>query len=497
VFTGEAYIGVIMMGGVVVNNAILLVDHINRVRRERGHLPLEDAVIQGTLERIRPIFMTTATTVLGMLPLVAFMPTANAKIWNALTYALIGGLLSSTLFVLTTTPAFYLLFERGRVGAAGARRAVTRAGVAVCLLCAQMAGCARGDAEGDSTAEGEVTVAGDPVCEECTIEFREVAVLGAITDPTSVSEDAALSHCTVGMLSTGEYVLSSPVGGGELVVYDGRGQFLRTIGRPGQGPGEFGRTLRLLVGPGDTLYVHDFSQRRLQVLTASGALVRSLPFNANARDFSLLENGTIAFFASISQRGDPTIHLVDAEGVAVESFRTGTRDQPLEENWILSPRPGGFWMASMYTYDLFRAGLDGSVEQTLRRDVGWFPPADDRPFPGADPSLSFAEAMAFLPPPYLAHVWEDDLGRLWTYSLIPDPNWEPGFDPSVGRVESSRRRSDMVVEVLDLASGRALARTQRDQKLGWFCGSPLLYDVIYSTEGDTRVQVLQPELVRP
>ncbi len=110
-FTREARIGVIMMGGIVVNNAILLVDHINRVRAETD-LPFHDAVIRGTLERIRPIFMTTGTTVLGLLPLVLFTRTADATIWNALTYALIGGLLSSTLFVLTTTPALYLLFER-------------------------------------------------------------------------------------------------------------------------------------------------------------------------------------------------------------------------------------------------------------------------------------------------------------------------------------------------------------------------------------------------
>ena len=112
-FTREAYIGVIMMGGIVVNNAILLLDHINRVRRERGDLPLEQAIIQGTLERVRPILMTTATTVLGLLPLVLFMPSVDATIWSALTYALIGGLLSSTLFVLTITPALYFLFERG------------------------------------------------------------------------------------------------------------------------------------------------------------------------------------------------------------------------------------------------------------------------------------------------------------------------------------------------------------------------------------------------
>ena len=111
-FTREAYIGVIMMGGIVVNNAILLVDHINRVRRESG-LFLEDAIVKGTLERVRPILMTTTTTVLGLLPLVLFSQGADSRIWNALAYALIGGLLSSTLFVLTTTPALYYMFERG------------------------------------------------------------------------------------------------------------------------------------------------------------------------------------------------------------------------------------------------------------------------------------------------------------------------------------------------------------------------------------------------
>jgi len=111
-FTREAYIGVIMMGGIVVNNAILLVDHINQIRA-RGGLNIRDSILKGTLERVRPILMTTATTVLGLLPLVLFSQGADSNIWNALAYALIGGLLSSTLFVLTTTPALYYLFEGG------------------------------------------------------------------------------------------------------------------------------------------------------------------------------------------------------------------------------------------------------------------------------------------------------------------------------------------------------------------------------------------------
>ncbi len=110
-FTREAYIGVIMMGGIVVNNAILLVDHVNQLRRRAG-LSLNEAVVRGTLERVRPILMTSVTTIFGLLPLVLFSEFADANIWNALGYALIGGLASSTVFVLTVTPAMYMLFER-------------------------------------------------------------------------------------------------------------------------------------------------------------------------------------------------------------------------------------------------------------------------------------------------------------------------------------------------------------------------------------------------
>ncbi len=69
------------------------------------------------MERVRPILMTTTTTVLGLLPLVLFSDGANSNIWNALAYALIGGLLSSTILVLTATPALFYLFERRRQAA--------------------------------------------------------------------------------------------------------------------------------------------------------------------------------------------------------------------------------------------------------------------------------------------------------------------------------------------------------------------------------------------
>jgi Cu/Ag efflux pump CusA len=77
--------------------------------------------------------MTTTTTVLGLLPLVLFGDPAGTNIWDALALVLIGGLLSSTLFVLTITPAAYHVLERGRKGraASGVHAPPTAAGNAV------------------------------------------------------------------------------------------------------------------------------------------------------------------------------------------------------------------------------------------------------------------------------------------------------------------------------------------------------------------------------
>jgi len=103
-FTRTAFIGTIMMGGIVVNNAILVVYHIGELRHS---MPTAEAILQGTLERVRPILMTTLTTIFGLLPLVLFASSQDENIWNALALATIGGLISSTIFVLLAIPVAY------------------------------------------------------------------------------------------------------------------------------------------------------------------------------------------------------------------------------------------------------------------------------------------------------------------------------------------------------------------------------------------------------
>ncbi|MCK4764401.1 MAG: efflux RND transporter permease subunit [Candidatus Aminicenantes bacterium] len=111
-FTSASYIGIIILSGVVVNNAILLVDNINRhVRKSKD---LVQAIVVGTKERIRPIFMTTATTVLGMMPLIILKQKAasSADIWSNLALCTVGGLTTSATFILFVLPIFYYLLYK-------------------------------------------------------------------------------------------------------------------------------------------------------------------------------------------------------------------------------------------------------------------------------------------------------------------------------------------------------------------------------------------------
>ena len=103
-----ALIGVIMLAGIVVNNAIILVDYINIMRR--SGLERTEAIMQGAPSRIRPIFMTTLTTVLGLLPL-ALGIGEGAEMQAPLAVVVIFGLSCSTIFTLLLVPVMYTYLD--------------------------------------------------------------------------------------------------------------------------------------------------------------------------------------------------------------------------------------------------------------------------------------------------------------------------------------------------------------------------------------------------
>jgi hydrophobic/amphiphilic exporter-1 (mainly G- bacteria), HAE1 family len=121
----QSVMGMVMLVGIVVNNAIVLVDYLNLKRREDG-MDVRSAAIEAGRTRLRPILMTTSTTVLGLLPL-ALGWGEGAGLQAALARVVIGGLVASTLISLLLIPALYLTvaawtervqerFDRWRLG---------------------------------------------------------------------------------------------------------------------------------------------------------------------------------------------------------------------------------------------------------------------------------------------------------------------------------------------------------------------------------------------
>jgi len=113
-------LGFVILIGIVVNNAILLVHQTLRHIRVDG-MAHDDAVVEATRNRIRPIFMSTLTSVGGMLPLVLFSG-AGSELYRGLGSVVVGGLSLSALLTLAIVPALLTLFvgtlERDRPGSA-------------------------------------------------------------------------------------------------------------------------------------------------------------------------------------------------------------------------------------------------------------------------------------------------------------------------------------------------------------------------------------------
>lgn len=119
-------IGLIMLAGIVVNNAIVLVDSINQLRRDEG-MKLNDAIMKAAPLRLRPILMTSLTTILSMLPM-AFLGSDGGDMASGMAIVVSFGLAASTFITLLFVPVMYSLFE-GLARRIGRRRESSRNGL--------------------------------------------------------------------------------------------------------------------------------------------------------------------------------------------------------------------------------------------------------------------------------------------------------------------------------------------------------------------------------
>ncbi|PIB25999.1 multidrug transporter AcrB [Amylibacter kogurei] len=103
-FTFTALLGLLSLSGMLIKNGIVLVEEIDIVRREKSHLTLQDAIIEASTSRLRPVILASATTILGMIPL----------IWDAffqsMAITIMGGLAFASILTLIAAPVFYYVF---------------------------------------------------------------------------------------------------------------------------------------------------------------------------------------------------------------------------------------------------------------------------------------------------------------------------------------------------------------------------------------------------
>ncbi|MET1254357.1 efflux RND transporter permease subunit [Aliikangiella maris] len=110
-FDQPASIAVLLLLGIVVNNGIVMIEHINLYRREGW--PRHQAMLQGGKERLRPIIMTALTTLVGLIPIVIQEPSLGGVYYYSMAYVIMGGLLFSTLLTTLFLPATISLIEDG------------------------------------------------------------------------------------------------------------------------------------------------------------------------------------------------------------------------------------------------------------------------------------------------------------------------------------------------------------------------------------------------
>ncbi|MFA6384267.1 MAG: efflux RND transporter permease subunit, partial [Candidatus Omnitrophota bacterium] len=103
-------IGAMMLGGIVVNNAIVLIDRINFLRKEPDFTGnVRSVIVEASLDRLRPIMMTSLTTILGLIPM-AIDKSESSNLWSPLAITVIGGLTLSTILTLFIIPCVYQVF---------------------------------------------------------------------------------------------------------------------------------------------------------------------------------------------------------------------------------------------------------------------------------------------------------------------------------------------------------------------------------------------------
>ncbi len=313
-------------------------------------------------------------------------------------------------------------------------------------------------------------VVGLPSCPRCQIVVSEPhSVVGGVEGLNQIPESITWD-------SRGRLYFTQARRGGVPFVYDPSTKNVTALGRAGSGPGEFRMATVVEVIRGDTLVVFDRGNQRFTFLTPHGRFARSAPAPMGTLGMRWWNDASaIAVNGAINDpdRVGLPIHLFDPIGNEVRSLgapspRVMPGDVGSPEMRSLGRDSDGNLLAvtALGRYQIEVYSPSGAlVGQFSRRPRDFVYQAI-----GRIPQRTAEEIQP--PDPWIAAMWTDSAGRVWTLALVADKNWRKGI--SVRPVNQRRevgwevqftdpgRYLDTIIEVLDLRSARLITRTRID-----------------------------------
>lgn len=341
-------------------------------------------------------------------------------------------------------------------------------------------------------ATRQVNIPDEPTCVRCTITSRLLTTLVRNSGEGSIDRHPN----TVRVDSRGRYwvLISNEV----PRVFDSTGQFLKTVGTKGRGPGEFIEPMELAMIGGDSILLQDGRESRATVISPSLVPVRSIstPWSYGRTMIFrwpdvAIANGTVP----VPDRSDPPLHRVSfaqSPAAILGSFGPGRGNSRPGQNpsgWqqLSTPRGGMIWTADGARYRLYHWKQDGTLLRVIERAPPWY----------HAPSELWLGNPTTPPPPQTAAIEEDDSGLLWVFVHVAAPTWAeawPKLAPGTREVSSSAIAYDKLfrttVEVIDPTIGRVVARREFDKYILAALASRRAVTYSVDADGLPRLEVL-------
>jgi hypothetical protein len=324
-------------------------------------------------------------------------------------------------------------------------------------------------------------------CNECDVALVRVATISDAFDPGALPD--YMVHATQD--STGRvYVISRTRDA--VLVFDSTGALLRRLGRAGSGPGEFGTIRRVLIGPGDSLFVTDWGVGRVTVYAPDLTFVRVQAL-VHQPDL-VLSDGSFVIADQIGAKpfaGYP-LHRSMHDGTIAKSFGADTPQYRPDLRLVTTRVPahakgGHVWSVAPGRYRIEQwNAMSGQRTRAIDVKSDWFREVDAWP-----------DDESIRPPAVIETLWEDDTGIIWVLLRDADADWRaPPASNGERRItaEEYERTYDWIVEAIDAETGTVVASKRFRHILWGRAGSTVLVSARSITATQSTYDVWKPRL---